>query len=265
MSSTRWPRTSVPTAAAGSPPSTPRWRAWARKPPRSGPATETYADAAAELGLRAPEDKVLFGTNRDRLAAVEAELAQRHNELQEQRTELTMKRTVLTEAAADLKAELTSLQSRRNLLPLQQLEIRRRLCEGTDVPEKALPFAGELLRVRDGEAGWEGAAERTLRGFALSLLVPAEHYAAVSSWVDANNLRGRLVYLKVGDAYSPGLRNPGRWPPNRHQAGHTVPGFPAGGARQPVRLCLLRQPGRLPPPPQGADRERPAEGRPRPA
>lgn len=163
---------------------------------------QAYAAAAAELGLRAPEDKVLFGSNRDRLAAVEAELAEQNADLQESRTELTMTRTVLTEAAAGIKAELTSLQSRRNLLPLQQLEIRRRLCEGTEVPEKALPFVGELLRVRDGEAAWEGAAERTLRGFALSLLVPSEHYAAVSNWVDANNLRGRLVYLKVGDAYS---------------------------------------------------------------
>ena len=75
--------------------------------------------------------------------------------------------------------------------------------------EKALPFAGELLRVREGEAAWEGAAERTLHGFALSLLVPSEHYAAVSSWVDANNLRGRLVYLKVGDVHSPRAAEPG--------------------------------------------------------
>jgi uncharacterized protein YPO0396 len=170
---------------------------------------QTYAAAAVELGLRAPEDRVLFDANRDRLAEVEAGLAEQYNGLQESRTEQTMTRTVLTGRADDLKAELTSLQSRRNLLPLQQLEIRRRLCEGTSVAEKELPFAGELLRVRDGEAGWEGAAERTLRGFALSLLVPSEHYPAVSSWVDANNLKGRLVYLKVGDSYSPRAAEPG--------------------------------------------------------
>lgn len=170
---------------------------------------QTYAAAAAELGLRAPEDRVLFDGNRDALTAVETGLADQYSALQEQRTELTMTRTVLNSRATDFKAELTSLQSRRNLLPLQQLEIRRRLCEGTGVAEKALPFAGELLRVRDGEAGWEGAAERTLHGFALSLLVPAEHYAAVSSWVDANNLKGRLVYLKVGDSYSPRAAEPG--------------------------------------------------------
>ncbi|WP_197497043.1 ATP-binding protein [Arthrobacter sp. B6] len=170
---------------------------------------QTYAAAAAELGLNAPEDRVLFDANRDGLAAVESALAEQHRELQEQRTELTMTRTVLDGRAADIRAELTSLQSRRNLLPLQQLEIRRRLCEGTGVAEKALPFAGELLRVRDGEAAWEGAAERTLRGFALSLLVPSEHYASVSSWVDSNNLKGKLVYLKVGESYSPRAAEPG--------------------------------------------------------
>lgn len=168
-----------------------------------------YTAAAAELGLRAPEDKVLFDANRDGLAAVESGLSEQYNALQTKRTDLTIQHKELTENAAGIKAELTSLQSRQNLLPRQQLEIRRRLCEGTGVAEKALPFVGELLRVRDGEAGWEGAAERTLHGFALSLLVPSEHYAAVSSWVDANNLRGRLVYLKVGDSPSPRAAVPG--------------------------------------------------------
>ena len=170
---------------------------------------QSYAAAAAELGLRAPEDRVLFDANRDRLAAVESGLAEQSEDLQERRTGLTVQRRELTERSAAIKAELTSLQSRRNLLPLRQLEIRRRLCEGTGVEEKALPFAGELLRVREGESAWEGAAERTLHGFALSLLVPSEHYAAVSSWVDANNLRGRLVYLKIGDAHSPRAAEPG--------------------------------------------------------
>jgi uncharacterized protein YPO0396 len=170
---------------------------------------QNYAAAAAELGLRAPEDRVLFDANRDALAAVESGLSERYDELQATRTELTIRRKELAETAAGIKDELTSLQSRQNLLPRQQLEIRRRLCEGTGVAEKALPFAGELLRVRDGEAGWEGAAERTLHGFAQSLLVPSEHYPAVSSWVDANNLKGRLVYLKVGDSQSPRAAEPG--------------------------------------------------------
>ncbi|WP_082049511.1 ATP-binding protein [Arthrobacter sp. SPG23] len=164
---------------------------------------DKYAEAAADLGLQAPADRVLFDANRARLAEVEIELAAKADELQDSRTELTMTRTVLTSRAIDIAAELTSLQSRPNLLPRPQLELRRRLCDGTGIRESELPYAGELLRVRDGEAAWEGAAERTLRGFALSLLVPSEHYAAVSGWVDGNNLRGRLVYLKIGESYAP--------------------------------------------------------------
>jgi uncharacterized protein YPO0396 len=164
---------------------------------------EKYAEAAADLGLQAPADRVQFDGNRARLAGVEKELAAAASEVQDSRTELTMTRTVLTGRAADIAAELTSLQARPNLLPRPQVELRRRLCDGTGIAESELPYAGELLRVRDGEAAWEGAAERTLRGFALSLLVPSEHYAAVSGWVDSNNLRARLVYLKIGESYAP--------------------------------------------------------------
>ena len=60
-----------------------------------------------------------------------------------------------------------------------------------------MPFAGELLQVRDDERDWEGAAERLLRNFGLSLLVPDEHYAQVAEWVDSTHLRGRLVYFRV--------------------------------------------------------------------
>lgn len=60
-----------------------------------------------------------------------------------------------------------------------------------------MPFAGELLQVREDERDWEGAAERLLRGFGLALLVPDVHYKAVAEWVDGNHLRGRLVYFHV--------------------------------------------------------------------
>ncbi|WP_353711513.1 ATP-binding protein [Arthrobacter sp. K5] len=161
---------------------------------------DTYADAAKDLGLRPPEDRVLFDANRARLGDVEQQLADQSDELQDERTRLTISRTEHSARLSEIGAELRSLQSRPNLLPIPQLELRRRLCDGTGIPEMALPYAGELLRVRDGEGAWEGAAERTLHGFALSLLVTAEHYAAVSSWVDANNLKGRLVYLRIGES-----------------------------------------------------------------
>jgi uncharacterized protein YPO0396 len=60
-----------------------------------------------------------------------------------------------------------------------------------------MPFIGELIRVREEERDWEGAIERLLHNFGLSLLVPEQHYSRVAGWVDNNNLKGRLVYFRV--------------------------------------------------------------------
>ncbi|MHB8594347.1 MAG: ATP-binding protein, partial [Acidimicrobiales bacterium] len=46
-------------------------------------------------------------------------------------------------------------------------------------------------------SAWEGAAERVLHSFALSLLVPNRHYEAVASWVNDRHLGARVVYYRV--------------------------------------------------------------------
>jgi len=96
-----------------------------------------------------------------------------------------------------LSAEIDSLKARRSNIDAQQIAMRAALCERLSLRESEMPFAGELLQVRENERDWEGAAERLLRGFGLSLLVPDAHYAAVSDWVDRTHLKGRLVYFRV--------------------------------------------------------------------
>ena len=163
----------------------------------------TYSEAATVLGLFEPENQVVFDANAAALPGVEKHLAENNAKLQDQRTALDRQRSEAGEQVGEFKEELKSLLSRQNLLPGWLIALRKRLCDGTGIAESELPFAGELLKVRDSEAAWEGAAERTLHGFALSLLVTSGHYAAVSDWVDANNLRARLVYLRVGDNPAP--------------------------------------------------------------
>ncbi len=90
-----------------------------------------------------------------------------------------------------------SVQARKSNIPADQVALRTALCAALDIGETELPFAGELVQVREEERDWEGAAERLLRNFGLSLLVPDAHYAAVTDWVDRTHLRGRLVYYRV--------------------------------------------------------------------
>ena len=96
-----------------------------------------------------------------------------------------------------LTAEISSLKARRSNIPSEQVVMRSALCKALNLAEEDMPFAGELLQVHGDERDWEGAAERLLRSFGLSLLVPDEHYTAVVEWVDKTHLRGRLVYFRV--------------------------------------------------------------------
>ena len=119
----------------------------------------------------------------------------------------------LQDEAAEVNAEMRSLRERKTNIPKKQLELRAALCRELRIGEDALPFAGELIAVRDSEADWEGAAERLLHGFALSVLVPDEHYAAVSDWINAHHLKDRVVYYRVPEpsraAAAPPQHGPG--------------------------------------------------------
>lgn len=104
-----------------------------------------------------------------------------------------------------LTAEISSLKARRSNIPDEQVRLRTALCTALDVAEEQMPFAGELIQVRDDERDWEGTAERLMRSFGLSLLVPDTLYARVSDWVDRTHLRSRIVYYRVRPKAREGL------------------------------------------------------------
>ena len=110
--------------------------------------------------------------------------------------------------AAEVNAELRSLRERKSNIPKRQLDLRAQLCRELRLAADTLPFAGELIAVRPQESDWEGAAERLLHSFALSVLVPDEHYRAVSDWIDGNHLRERIVYYRVPAAALAGRVSP---------------------------------------------------------
>ncbi len=103
----------------------------------------------------------------------------------------------LERRASDTMAELASLASRSSNLPGSHADLRAQLCADLGLDEAELPFAGELLDVAGEHAPWRGAAERVLRGFALSLLVQQEHYDSVARWVEGRRLVHRRNDGKV--------------------------------------------------------------------
>ncbi|WP_109472088.1 ATP-binding protein [Ornithinimicrobium cavernae] len=152
-------------------------------------------------------DGATFAATLARVEQLSAELADRREALDDERTTVQGEKNDLLKEATQIRSELTSLAGRTSNLPSSQLDVRAALCEALGLAETDLPFAGELLDVREEHSQWRGAAERVLRGFALSLLVPQEHYDRVASWVDARRLTyrrsdgrvagTRLVYERV--------------------------------------------------------------------
>jgi uncharacterized protein YPO0396 len=96
-----------------------------------------------------------------------------------------------------------SLRDRRTNIPAHSLQLRAQLCRELRRTPEELPFAGELIQVAEAHQTWEGAAERVLRGFGLSLLVPNDAYDAVRRWVDDHHLGGKLVYFRVPERLAP--------------------------------------------------------------
>jgi uncharacterized protein YPO0396 len=161
-------------------------------------AKSTRYDALRQsLGLLAMHGAEDFLAQRQLCAPLREAAAEREAALQNELNELGVAFAQGRKEDAELQAELRSLRSRRSNIEAQQVALRAALCQALRLPEGEMPYAGELIQVRDDERDWEGAAERLLRGFGLSLLVPDEHYAAVSEWVDRTQLKGRLVYFRV--------------------------------------------------------------------
>ena len=156
-----------------------------------------YEILVSEVGEVAATTEAGFFALRDRFTRMRDELKNREATLQNELTEHSVSLRQGKQEHDGLSAELASLKARRNNIPAEQIAMRAALCKALAIPEMDMPFAGELLQVRDDERDWEGAIERLLRSFGLSLLVPDEHYPAVMAWVDKTQLRGRLVYFRV--------------------------------------------------------------------
>lgn len=158
-------------------------------------------------GLDPVPGELAFAAVAQRLPVVREELAARQKTLGLEQDLSAAERSDLRRQGEETRAELTSLAGRTSNLPSGQLELRAQLCADLGIEEAELPFAGELLDITEEHSEWRGAAERVLRGFALSLLVPQLHYAQVARWVNSRRLThrrndgrtvgSRLVYERV--------------------------------------------------------------------
>ncbi|MCT2122415.1 ATP-binding protein [Dietzia cinnamea] len=174
---------------------------------------DRFTDAVTRAGLDPVTDEAAFTRLPEAIAAREAELDSHGVNLATRHNALVMEHGERKRQLREVQQELTGLTGRTSNLPSEQLQVRAQLCDELGLDAAELPFAGELMDIAAEHAQWRGVAERVLRGFALSLLVPQEHYADVADWVDSRRLTSRradgrevgvrLVYERVPEKHVP--------------------------------------------------------------
>ena len=164
-------------------------------------AAQSYAGLVQQTDLSVPTSADEFYYNQQQLTKLKTALEQEVIRLQAERDALVIKQEAARTNRDTIAQELNSLDGRRTKIPGENINLRQRLLDAVGLAEADLPYAGELLRVSEGEEDWEGAAERRLRGLGMTLLVRADYYERVSEWVNRQSLRGRLVYNTIPADY----------------------------------------------------------------
>ena len=158
---------------------------------------DRFRELLARIDETAPGDEAGFLAQQQSITQRAEGLRERIADLDNREREEDFTFRKGREEHAALSEEIDSLALRKSNIDAAQIRIRDALCSALGIGADELPFAGELIQVRDDERDWEGAAERLLRGFGLALLVPDAHYKAVADWVDRQHLGARLVYFHV--------------------------------------------------------------------
>ena len=160
-------------------------------------AADRYDENARHLELPTYQSEEAFYQNRTQSAQMQQQAAAQIQSLEAERSDIQLTLRDEIERGEELEREITYLRENLSNIPAGVARIRQQISDDLNLPLEDLPFVGELLKVRDGESAWEGVLERLLNSFAQDLIVPEARYQQVSAYVNANNLRGRLIYHRV--------------------------------------------------------------------
>lgn len=158
---------------------------------------EAARQALADAGLNLEWTAEGWEQAHEQAASRSAELKDDSEALRELRFEAFDGHATKKRELAAAQQELVSLKTRKSLLPPSSIENRAAIAAATGVREERMPFGGELIDLAEGAEQWRPAAERALRNLATTLLVPGEHFAAVTRHLNDNTIRGALRAVDV--------------------------------------------------------------------
>lgn len=171
--------------------------------------SNTYFKLTSRLGLPSSVTEDLFYENLANLEVKKNSIAEKLEKLTEQRFYYRSDNRNIQEQITDIQESINSYLNRKNRIPADLINVRAQLLVLLEASEDELPFAGELIKVKEEEHHWEDSIERVLNSFARQLFVPERYIKLTNHFVHTNNLGTRLIYQRIerkaGESYL-------RWP-----------------------------------------------------
>lgn len=168
-----------------------------------------YGKLAGQLGLDTDLSEEVFKDNQKAVDQMQLTLDKEHDQLSDQKFRINTEKQKIATRIDEVQGEITSLLKRRNRIPQDLINVRQRLLELLEAGEDELPFAGELIKVKEDALHWEDSIERVLHSFSLRLLVPEKYNKQVNHFVHTNDLQTKIVYERIDRRQSESIV---RWP-----------------------------------------------------
>ena len=162
---------------------------------------EEYDKLAKQVQMEQSPDVEAFETNRATAKREKDALQVKiDRQLMEEKRQEQNRQDEISGKIEERVATIRYLQQHNNNISGRVAEIRDEILEAVGATAEEIPFIGELICVKDDERDWEYSIERILHNFALRLIVPEKYYKQVNEYVNAHNLRGRIVYHRYQGA-----------------------------------------------------------------
>ncbi len=159
---------------------------------------ERYNRTAKVLELKESPTEKQFYKTLESCAEKLTQIGVSIEEMQQERLQFSMQQRELEGEQKEQQQLLSSLLKRKNSVPLEQVRIRIQLAEKLGISEKNLPFAAELIRIKEAEkADWQNSIEQLLRPLATTILLRDEYYTKAIEFLHRMKLNGKIKLLHV--------------------------------------------------------------------
>jgi uncharacterized protein YPO0396 len=138
-----------------------------------------------------------FSKEQLNLATIKSDIETRKSTNSTQLFVLKQTENTLQQQMKTLSEDLLATQKHKTLMPSHYLELRGMLCEKLGLSPSELPYAAELISVKESEALWRLAAEKLLRPLALKLLVPSTHFMEANQILRSKNIGMKVVLQNI--------------------------------------------------------------------